>query len=422
MSEPSSVSVNGSPARLLADGIFEAEVPAVAGSNTFTVEAKDGTGNTRTSDFQLDVPASTASYAYDANGNLISRTENGTQTTYEWDVENRLKRVLVGGAEVARFAYDPLGRRIEKTTPAGTWRYAYDGIDIVRETAPGGTTTYVHGPGIDDPLARETAAATGYYHADGLGSIVKMTDQAGAVTLTRQYDAWGNLELGAAEAGYAFTGREWDPDTGLYYYRARYYDPKVGRFVSEDPIGFSGGANFFGYVGANPTNFRDPIGLYLGSGHDTILSQGLDGVATSAIIAALQTNSRVFDAQSQDPALSYMHAMAPPGTGPATAAYLAEQFVEQHLSTAATLEAAGKHDLALEYLAEGMHTIMDAYSLPHAGYETWEGLSLKKLPAAALHGLQDLGSEALGIGLDAAARDIRTYYERFRRLVDAKCR
>ncbi|MCU0293268.1 MAG: hypothetical protein MUF10_14965, partial [Thermoanaerobaculaceae bacterium] len=88
-------------------------------------------------------------------------------------------------------------------------------------------------------------------HADGLGSVVKMTDAAGNVVHPYQYDAWGNIEpdTGAPVDGvkYAFTGREWDPETGLYYYRARYLDPKVGRFISEDPIGFAGGVNFYAY-------------------------------------------------------------------------------------------------------------------------------------------------------------------------------
>lgn len=97
-------------------------------------------------------------------------------------------------------------------------------------------------------------------HADGLGSIVAMTDAAGNVTSRRQYDAWGNLEVGADQPGYAFTGREWDPETGLYYYRARYYDPKVGRFLSEDPIGFAGGINLYAYVGNNPIGWVDPTG------------------------------------------------------------------------------------------------------------------------------------------------------------------
>ena len=67
--------------------------------------------------------------------------------------------------------------------------------------------------------------------------------------------------MGASEPGYAFTGREWDPETGLYYYRARYYDPNAGRFISEDPIGFDGGVNFYSYVLNRPTRFVDPFGL-----------------------------------------------------------------------------------------------------------------------------------------------------------------
>jgi RHS repeat-associated protein len=111
-------------------------------------------------------------------------------------------------------------------------------------------------------------------HADGLGSIVAMTDQGGSVTLTRQYDAWGNLEVGADQAGFSFTGREWDPEIGLYYYRARYYDPKVGRFISEDPVRFSGGINFYAYVRNNPANLVDPDGLqYVQTATDRVRGQ-----------------------------------------------------------------------------------------------------------------------------------------------------
>ena len=102
------------------------------------------------------------------------------------------------------------------------------------------------------------------FHPDGLGSVTKTSSSAGAVNLTRQYDAWGSLQAGAT-SGYAFTGREWDPETGLYYYKARYYDPKLGRFISEGPIGFDGGdINLHVYVWRNPTNFVDPEGLARG--------------------------------------------------------------------------------------------------------------------------------------------------------------
>ena len=81
------------------------------------------------------------------------------------------------------------------------------------------------------------------------------------MTLSRQYDAWGRLEIGATASGYAFTGREWDAETGLNYYRARYYDPQAGRFISTDPIGLSGGINLYAYVGDDPVNATDPLGL-----------------------------------------------------------------------------------------------------------------------------------------------------------------
>ena len=118
-----------------------------------------------------------------------------------------------------------------------------------------------NGPGIDEPLAQEDgASALSFFQADGLGSVVKTTSPAGAVTASKRYDAFGNLELGAAN-GYAFTGRESGYETGLAYYRARYYDPKVGRFISEDPIGFAGGINLYNYVGGAAPNATDPFGL-----------------------------------------------------------------------------------------------------------------------------------------------------------------
>jgi RHS repeat-associated protein len=100
-----------------------------------------------------------------------------------------------------------------------------------------------------------------YYLADHFGSIVQETDSARVVSLTREYDPYGNLIQGATESGYAYTAREWDPEINLYYYRARYYDPKIGRFLSEDPLGLSGGINSYAYVSNVPTTNTDPSGL-----------------------------------------------------------------------------------------------------------------------------------------------------------------
>ena len=187
----------------------------------------------------------------------------GHTWTYQWNALNQLTAVSKDGQPLATFKYDALGRRIEKVAGGVTYRFVYSGQDILREAQSSGATyTYIHGPGIDEPLARlDQAGVATYYHADGLGSIVATTDASGTVTSRRQYDAWGNLEQGADQPGYAFTGREWDPETGLYYYRARYYDPKIGRFISEDPIGLAGGINLLQYVSNNPTGRVDPFGL-----------------------------------------------------------------------------------------------------------------------------------------------------------------
>ena len=174
-------------------------------------------------------------------------------------------RVTEGLTELASFVYDGQGRRVQKTAGSVTTTYIYDGEDIVEERlSTSDKYRYVHDPGIDQPLARvdaTTGTVAAYYLADHLGSIVQETDATGAVSLTREYDPWGNLIQGRTTGGYAYTAREWDPEIGLYYYRARCHDPKIGRFISEDPIRFAGGRNFYAYAGNRPTNSTDPLGL-----------------------------------------------------------------------------------------------------------------------------------------------------------------
>jgi len=103
-----------------------------------------------------------------------------------------------------------------------------------------------------------------YYHADGLGSITGLSDATGTMVQQYSYDAFGNVvATGSVAQPFMFTGREYDSETGMYFYRARYYDPAVGRFVTKDPIGFGGGDyNLYGYVGNNPSRFMDPLGLW----------------------------------------------------------------------------------------------------------------------------------------------------------------
>jgi RHS repeat-associated protein len=205
-----------------------------------------------------------ATFTYDANGNMATKVDSTGSWTYEWTAENQLARVVKNGSEVARYAYDPIGRRIEKVAGGVTTTWLYDGEDILRQTVGTTATTYIHGPNIDEPLASENAAGVRtYLHADGLGSIVKTTNSSGAAVSTVKYNAFGVLESGVP-APYAFTGREWDPESGLYYYRARYYDPKIGRFLTEDPLGLTDGINRYAYVKNNPVNRKDPSGMIAG--------------------------------------------------------------------------------------------------------------------------------------------------------------
>jgi RHS repeat-associated protein len=126
---------------------------------------------------------------------------------------------------------------------------------------------YVHGLNVDEPLARidNSTGAVLYYHADILGSIVALTNSSGGVETQYNYSPFGVTQVMGTDVSqpFRFTGREWDAETGLYYYRARYYSPGMGRFITEDPIRFaSGDVNWYRYVGNDPVNLTDPLGLF----------------------------------------------------------------------------------------------------------------------------------------------------------------
>ena len=143
--------------------------------------------------------------------------------------------------------------------------YAYDGDNLIEETNSSGTVVarYSQGLNIDEPLAMLRSSTTSYYQADGLGSITSLSSGAGSLAQTYTFDSFGKqtASSGSLTNPFQYTARESDPETGLYYYRARYYDQTTGRFVSEDPIGFAAGPNFYPYAGSSPANWVDPFGL-----------------------------------------------------------------------------------------------------------------------------------------------------------------
>ncbi len=205
-------------------------------------------------------------YTYDSNGNTLTKVDSTGTISYAWDFENRLTSVtLPGSGGTVSFKYDPFGRRIYKSSSSGTSVYAYDGANLIEETNAAGAVVarYTQGMHVDEPLAMLRSSATSYYEADGLGSVSSLSNAAGALAQTYTFDSFGKqtASSGSLTNPFQYTGRELDSETALYYMRARYFDPATGRFLSEDPLGFSVSKNFYAYVLNNPVNDIDPAGL-----------------------------------------------------------------------------------------------------------------------------------------------------------------
>jgi len=211
-----------------------------------------------------------ATYTYDNNGNALTKVTSAGTTTFGWDYENRLTSVtLPGTGGTLAFKYDGIGRRVQKeftqNSTSTTTNYLYDGFNGVADLDQSGSVLarYTMTQRIDEPLAELRSGTTSYYSQDGLGSVTSLTTASGALGNSYRYDSFGDLTAssGSIVNRFQYTAREFDSETGLYYYRARYYDPVTGRFLSEDPLTFDGDSiDFYEYSTNNPGTVNDPFG------------------------------------------------------------------------------------------------------------------------------------------------------------------
>ena len=252
------------------------------GASETPMQASYDVANRLTS-LTLNIQGVTKTYllSYDANGNLTQKRNNADandSTTFTWDANDRLNGIAQPGTSAA-FTYDVFGRRLQTTVtrqgqlPA-TVQYLYEGAQALGEIREGQLShRLLTGLALDETIARIAINASGQkdggssriYMTDALNSVIAQLSDTATLAIQNSYgySPYGEAQIIGPDATtnpIQYTSRESD-GTGLMFYRARYYDPILKRFISEDPIGLEGGLNLFSYVNGSPVSLADPTGL-----------------------------------------------------------------------------------------------------------------------------------------------------------------
>ncbi len=228
---------------LAANPLFENDFTYDAVGNRLTRNSSTAGGGSVTTNYAYNaadqlVTEDGVAYTYDLNGNLDTKTDAGGVTLYTYDADNRLTRIVEPSGAATNYRYDADGNRVEKQDAAGTLRYLVDTNREFAQPARGarrGTliAAYVYA---DDLISMTRGGQVAFYHFDGTGSTRLLTDLAGVVTDTYQFDAFGTLvaRTGTTDNAFLFTGQQFDANSGFYYMRARFYQPSTGRFLTLD--------------------------------------------------------------------------------------------------------------------------------------------------------------------------------------------
>jgi RHS repeat-associated protein len=207
------------------------------------------------------------SLVYDADGNLIKRRRGGGDVQrLHWNSLGQLVAVWTSGVDSVSFAYDASGRRARKWSASQIRQYLYDGDELFAELDGSGAVIaeYAYYWRVDNPHSVRRSGVMYYYASEVPGHITGLLSSTGSVINRYSYSPFGVIQDSSVTISsdiLRYAGRELDRETGLYLMRARYYDPGMARFISEDPIGLDGGINVYVFAGNDPVNARDPSGL-----------------------------------------------------------------------------------------------------------------------------------------------------------------
>ena len=209
-------------------------------------------------------------YLHDAGGNMVRRVAPEGITDYAYDAESRLAGVGLPGGKKITFGYDPLGRRVWKSDGKTRTYFLYDNDNLAsvlgEDRKP--LVSFISGPDLDDYLEASRGSETSYFLRDGINTVVGLGDQGGGLAQRYAFLPFGKPAVSPEGnlVSVSYTGRELDPDTGLYYMRARYYDAELGRFISQDPVvGLKDqpqSFNRYAYAFNNPVSKIDPTGTF----------------------------------------------------------------------------------------------------------------------------------------------------------------